>query len=153
MSPADPGGRREANLVDARGPRFAASVTTVVLVLVLLLAPSVVAVVLLAGQLVVFALGSILGLRYSPYGAIFRIFVRPRLGPPREWEDEAPPRFAQTVGVMFAAVGVLAFLLGWDPVGLAAVSAALAAAFLNAAFGYCLGCELYLLLARLRHSS
>ncbi len=136
-------------LVDPRGPRFGAAITTVVLGAVLVLAPSMPATVLLAAQTVVFALGAFLGLRAAPYGLLYRSVVRPRLGPPTEMEEEAPPRFAQAVGFGFGLVGTIAFLLGWDALGVAAVALALAAAFLNAAFGYCLGCEMYLLLRRL----
>ncbi|MEU5255939.1 DUF4395 domain-containing protein, partial [Streptomyces longwoodensis] len=74
--------------------------------------------------------------------------VRPRLGPPTAFESPEPPRFAQAVGLVFAGVGLVGFWAGPAWLGLAATGAALAAAFLNAAFGYCLGCEAYLLLRR-----
>lgn len=128
-------------MIDPRGPRFAAAVTTAVLALVLLTGN----VWLLAGQTVVFALGAFAGLHRSPYGIVFRRFVRPRLAPPAELEASAPPRFAQAVGFAFGLVGTLALALGATTVGLVAVGLALAAAFLNAAFGFCLGCEMYLL--------
>ena len=86
----------------------------------------------------------------QPYGVLYRRLVQPRLGPPADTEDAAPPRFAQLVGFGFAAVALLAWAVGWTAAGYVAVSAALAAAFLNAAFGFCLGCEVYLLLRRLR---
>lgn len=144
-APALPGG-----LVDVRGPRFAAWVTTVVLATVLLLAGSpTLAGLLLAGQAVVFALGAT-DLRRSPYGVLFRVLLAPRLGPPPELEDRRPPQFAQAVGLAFAATGALAFLTGAGTLGVVATAAALAAAFLNAAFGFCLGCQVYLLLARAR---
>jgi hypothetical protein len=130
--------------VDPRGPRFAAVLTTVVLVAVLATGSGA----LLAAQAVVFALGAALGLRFSPYGWLYRRLVRPRLGPPRELEDERPPRFAQAVGFAFAAVGAVGYLSGATWLGIAAAALALAAAFLNAAFGYCLGCEMYLLAVR-----
>jgi Domain of unknown function (DUF4395) len=130
--------------VDPRGPRFAAVLTTVVLLLVLATGSGV----LLAVQGGVFALGAVLGLRRSPYGWLYRRLVRPRLGPPRELEDERPPRFAQAVGLAFAVVGATGYLSGATWLGIGATAAALAAAFLNAAFGYCLGCELYLLAVR-----
>ncbi|MFD7019197.1 DUF4395 domain-containing protein [Streptomyces sp. NPDC059161] len=137
--------------LDPRGPRFAAVLTTLVLLVVLVTGSGV----LLAAQAVVFALGAVLGLRWSPYGWLYRRLVRPRLGPPPEFEDERPPRFAQAVGLGFAAVGAAGYLSGATWLGIAASAAALAAAFLNAVFGYCLGCELYLLAvrnrARLRH--
>ncbi|WP_438290463.1 DUF4395 domain-containing protein [Streptomyces sp. HUAS TT7] len=137
--------------LDPRGPRFAALLTTLVLLVVLVTGSGV----LLAAQAVVFALGAVLGLRWSPYGWLYRRLVRPRLGPPQELEDERPPRFAQVVGLGFAAVGAAGYLSGATWLGITASAAALAAAFLNAVFGYCLGCELYLLAvrsrARLRH--
>ena len=132
-------------VVDVRGPRFGAALTTVVLALTLLTVPSPVSTVLLAWQLVVFALGSLVGLQAQPYGVLFRKVVRPRIGPATEFEDAAPPRFAQTVGLVFAVVGLAGLLLGVTVVAYVAVAFALAAAFLNAAFAFCLGCEMYLL--------
>ncbi|MFC1420290.1 DUF4395 domain-containing protein [Streptacidiphilus cavernicola] len=131
-------------VVDPRGPRFAAALTSVVLVVVLLTGIGW----LLAAQAVVFALGAFGGLGRSPYGWLFRTLVRPRLEPPTELEAAAPPRFAQGVGFGFTVVGTLGYLTGATWLGLAATGLALAAAFLNAAFGYCLGCEAYLLLRR-----
>lgn len=141
-------GQGQRSLVDPRGPRFGAAITTVVLAVILVTAPSALATALLAFQTVVFALGAFAGLRAAPYGWIFRTLVRPRLAPPSELEEEAPPRFAQAVGFGFAAVALLASVLGWTGLGFAAVALAFAAAFLNAAFGYCLGCEMYLLMRR-----
>jgi hypothetical protein len=134
--------------VDPRGPRFAAALTTLVLAGVLLTIDSTFALALLATQTVVFAIGAFAGLKRAPYGLLYRRLVRPRLGPPSHREAEAPPRFAQLVGFGFAAVGTAALLAGATPVALFAVSLALAAAFLNAAFGFCLGCEVYLLAQR-----
>ncbi|MGX1549028.1 DUF4395 domain-containing protein [Streptomyces adustus] len=132
--------------VDPRGQRFAAVLTSLVLLLVLATGSGT----LLAAQAVVFALGAVLGLRWSPYGWLYSRLVRPRLGPPQELEDARPPRFAQAVGLTFAAIGAAGYLSGATWLGVAASAAALAAAFLNAAFGYCLGCELYLLTVRSR---
>jgi hypothetical protein len=136
--------------VDVRGPRFAAVLTTGVLAAVLLTAPSPVAVAVLAAQTVVFAVGALAGVQHSPYAWIFRVVVRPRLGPTRATEDAAPPRFAQAVGLGFALVALAGFLAGAPLLGVVATGFALAAAFLNAAFGLCLGCELYLLFRRSR---
>jgi hypothetical protein len=132
--------------VDPRGVRFSAAVTTVVLALVLLSGSAW----LLAVQAVVFALGAFAGLRFSPYSVAFRALVAPRLGPPTDREEAAPVRFSQTVGFVFAVVGVVGYFTGLTPLGIAATAFALAAAFLNAAFGFCLGCEMYALIARLR---
>ena len=112
-----PGAARDG-LVDPRGPRFGAVLTTVLLASVLLLAPSAAATALLALQTAVFALGAFGGLRMAPYGWIYRTLVRPRLQPPTELEEEAPPRFAQSVGFAFAAVALggvaMQELLPWN---------------------------------------
>jgi hypothetical protein len=138
-----------AGLIDARGPRFGAVITTVVLALTLITLPSTLSVVLLAAQTVVFALGALVGLHAQPYGIVFRRIVRPRLGAPTVFEDPAPPRFAQSVGLVFAVVGLVGLLAGATVVAYVAVAFALGAAFLNAAFNFCLGCEMYLLGRRL----
>jgi hypothetical protein len=130
--------------IDVRGPRFGAWLTTVVLAVVLITGwwP------LLAAQAVVFGIGAFAGLSRAPYGLVFRHLVAPRLGPVREREDSAPPRFAQGVGFGFAVVGVIGYATGLTPLGLVATALALIAALLNAAVGFCLGCEMYLLLNR-----
>ncbi|MFE1795402.1 MULTISPECIES: DUF4395 domain-containing protein [unclassified Streptomyces] len=130
--------------IDARGPRFGAVVTTVVLAVVLITGSAW----LLAWQTLAFALGAAGGVGRSPYGLLFRYAVRPRIAPPTEFEAPEPPRFAQAVGFAFAVIGLLGYTVGPEWLGLAATGAALAAAFLNAAFGYCLGCEMYLLVRR-----
>ncbi|KOG39798.1 DUF4395 domain-containing protein [Streptomyces resistomycificus] len=130
--------------IDVRGPRFGAAVTTALLAVVLITG----SVWLLAWQTLAFALGAAGGVGRSPYGWLFRTAVRPRIGPPSEFEAPEPPRFAQAVGLVFAGLGLVGYTLGPQWLGLAAAGAALAAAFLNAAFGYCLGCEMYLLVRR-----
>lgn len=130
--------------VDPRGPRFGAAVTTVVLIVVLVTGSGA----LLAAQAAVFALATLLGLRYAPYGLLFRVLIRPRLAPPRELEDAAAPRFAQGVGLAFALAGTAGYATGTTWLGIGATALALAAAFLNAVFGFCLGCEMYLLFRR-----
>ena len=137
--------------IDPRGPRFGASVTTVVLAAALILNGTTAGTVLIAWQTLVFALGAIVGLHAQPYGVFFRKVIKPRLAPPAEMEDAAPPRFAQAVGLAFLVVALVASLLGVTVVAAVAVAFALAAAFLNAAFAFCLGCEMYLLGQRLAH--
>ena len=131
-------------MIDPRGQRVAAALTTVVLTIVLLTGN----VWLLLAQAAVFAVGTVAGPASTPYAWIFRSLVRPRIGPPHEMEAAEPPRFAQLCGLSFAAVGLLGAALGSGVVVTAAVAFALAAAFLNAAFGFCLGCEMYLRLRR-----
>jgi hypothetical protein len=141
--------------VDVRGPRFAAWVTTVVIVATLIVAAvsSVAAAVILGVQAVVFAIGAWRGPRQHPYGLIFQRLVAPRLGPVTEKEPVPPLKFAQLVGCVFAVIGVVGFASGVTLLGLIATGFALVAAFLNAAFGICLGCQLYPLVARLRKPS
>ncbi|MEV7603785.1 DUF4395 domain-containing protein [Kitasatospora sp. NPDC089797] len=129
---------------DPRGPRFAAALTSVALVAVLLTGSAP----LLAAQAVVFTLAASGGPRLSPYGWLFHTFVAPRLAPPTETQDERPLRFAQGGGAVLAAVGTLGYLTGVTWLGLSTAAFALAAAFLNAVFGYCLGCEIYPIVRR-----
>ena len=131
--------------IDPRGPRFGAAITTAVLAIILLTIPSSVALVLLGIQTVVFALGAFVGLHAQPYGIIYRKLVAPKLGKPTVLEAVEPPQFAQFVGFLFAATGLVALLAGADLVATIAVAFALGAAFLNAAFNFCLGCEMYLI--------
>ncbi len=130
--------------IDPRGPRFGAAITTVVLAAVLVTG----SVWLLAAQVAVFAVGALAGLRYAPYGLVYRRLIRPRLGPPAHTEAEAPPRFAQAVGLVIAGVAVICLAAGATAVGLVFTAHALAAAFLNAAFDLCLGCQVYLFIQR-----
>jgi hypothetical protein len=130
--------------IDPRGPRFGALATMVVFAVVLVTSN----VWVLAAQAVCFALGAGLGLRYSPYGLVYRYLIRPRLGPPGELENEAPPRFAQAVGLVISVIGIAGYATGLQPLGMAAASAGLVAAVLNGVFGLCLGCEMYLAIRR-----
>lgn len=138
--------------VDVRGPRFAAWITTAVLLTVLVVSAftTTAAAVVLAVQAGVFAIGAVGGPRRHPYGRIFATVVAPRRGPATEREPVPPLKFAQLVGLGFAVAGVAGFAFGAPLVGVIATAFALAAAFLNAAFGICLGCMLYPLAARLR---
>ena len=140
--------------VDVRGPRFTAWVTTAVIVATLIVSAfsPIAAAVILGLQTVVFAIGAVGGPRKHPYGRIFAAFVAPRLGPVTEREPIPPLKFAQLVGFLFAAVGTIGFATGLTTLGLVLTAFALIAAFLNAAFGICLGCQLYPLVARLRRA-
>jgi hypothetical protein len=140
--------------VDVRGPRFTAWVTTAVIVATLIVSAysSVAAAIVLGLQAVVFAIGAIGGPRSHPYGRVFARFVAPRLGPVTQREPVAPLKFAQLVGFVFAGIGAIGFATGLVTVGLVLTAFALIAAFLNAAFGICLGCQLYPLVARFRNT-
>lgn len=132
--------------IDARGPRFSAALTTIVLAMAL--ATSNVWIVV--AQAIVFAIGALRGPQFTPYAFIFRSVIKPRLKSAVISEDIRPPQFAQSIGLLFALVAIAGSLSGLAPLFAIAVSFALAAAFLNAVFNFCLGCELYLLLLRVR---
>ncbi len=148
--------------IDPRGPRFAAGITAL-----LLLAGTFLALVGSAARpgttlgervtdpafvlLVVIDLLFVWGFAApasAPWGAVFRTLVRPRLAAPSDWEDPRPPRFAQVVGFVVVGVGLVLHLVGVPYALPIAAAAAFVAAFLNAAFAFCLGCRLYLLLSR-----
>ncbi len=131
--------------IDPRGQQFAAAVTSLVLVAVLLTAPGPLGIALLAAQAALFANAVLRGVQRTPVAAVFRAVVRPRLAPPAHLEDPEPPRFAQGVGLVFALVALVGFLSGATTLGYVATGFALVAALLNATIGLCLGCEVYLL--------
>ena len=140
------GGQGPAGQVDVRGLRFAAAVTAVVLAVTVLTG----SVWLLLAQAMVFAIGAAAGVQAAPYGMLFRRLVRPRLGPATDWEDPRPPRFAQFVGLLVTGIGLILAAAGVSGAVVIFAGLALVAAVLNAAFGLCLGCELYLLGVRMR---
>ena len=132
--------------IDARGPRWSAVITTVVLAIALVTSSLWV----IAFQAVVFAIGALRGPQFTPYALIFKKLIKPRLKSAATLEDVRPPQFAQTVGLGFALVAVIASVTGAGGLFTIAVAFALAVAFLNAAFNFCLGCEMYLLILRAR---
>jgi hypothetical protein len=130
--------------IDARGPRFAATITATVLAIALVTQNKWV----LVAQGLVFLIGAVRGPQFTPYGLIFKNVVKPRLSKVAPTEDVRPPKFAQAVGFIFALIGTIGAFAGADLVFTIATGFALAAAFLNSAFNYCLGCEMYLLIVR-----
>jgi hypothetical protein len=104
----------------------------------------------IVAQAIIFAIGAFKGPQFTPYAFLFKNFVKPRLKKAGATEDVRPPQFAQTVGLLFALTAAAGSFAGLDAVFTIAVAFALAAAFLNAAFNFCLGCEIYLLLLRAR---
>jgi hypothetical protein len=107
--------------------------------------PSTAATSLIAFQLIAHALGAFVGLPAQPYGILYRKLVQPRLAKPIELEDEAPPKFAQLVGFIFAAAALVALAIHQTGAAQIIVALHLAASFLNAAFNFCLGCQMYLI--------
>lgn len=147
---APPAERRAPATLDPRGPRVGAALNGLLAIAVLLLGTGPGALAVLAVLAAGFGLGVARGVGGTWQGWLFRRFVRPRLAPPDELEDPRPPRFAQLVGLVLSGLGLVLGLLGVGvavPVGAGLV---LVASVLNAVFGLCLGCELYLLGVRVR---
>jgi len=146
--------------IDPRGPRFTAGVTLVLAIAALisaLLVPIGATVgaraaepgfILLAILAIAFAAGTLGGPPRNPFGIVFRSLVRPRLKPPTELEDPRPPRFAQGIGLVLSVAGVVLHLAGVPWALAIAAGFIVIASFLNAVVDFCLGCQLYLLLAR-----
>ena len=137
---------KATTIIDARGPRFGAVITTAVLATALATNNLWV----IVAQAVVFAIGAFKGPQFTPYAFIYKTFVKPRLRSEAPAEDVRPPQFAQSIGLLFAVVAIGGVLSGLNLIFTVAVAFALGAAFLNAAFNFCLGCEVYLLLLRAR---
>jgi len=133
-------------VIDARGPRFGAVITTAVLATALATNNLWV----IVAQAIVFVIGAFKGPQFTPYAFIYKSVVKPRLKGEVPTEDVRPPQFAQSVGLLFALTAIVGLVTGVTPIFTVAVAFALAAAFLNAAFNFCLGCEIYLLLLRAR---
>jgi len=131
-------------LIDARGPRYTAALTTLVLSAAIITESNLI----IGFQFAVFLSAVIFGLRRSIYGFLYRNLIQPRLSGPIPSEYESAPRFAQLIGALFALTALIGGLTGNATVFLIATGFALAAAFLNAAFGFCLGCQIYLLILR-----
>ena len=137
--------------IDPRSPRFGAGITAVLLLVVIglnLAGSWLASTILFAALVALFAWGAFAGIKRHPYGAIFRSVIRPRLAAPTELEDPTPPTFAQGVGFVITAVGLVLHLAGVPYALVIAAGAAFIAAFLNSVFAYCLGCQIYLLLVR-----
>ncbi len=135
----------DVELIDARGPRFSALLTTIVLGTALATGNPW----LIVLQAIVFAIGAFKGPQHTPYAQVFKKLVKPKLKSEATTEDVRPPKFAQRVGFGFTIVAIIGLLFA-PALATVAVSFALAAAFLNAAFNFCLGCEIYVRIARLR---
>lgn len=145
--------------IDPRGPRFAAGITALLLLIDVFLGLTTPigatvaaratepAFLLLVAIALLFLWGA-LSPRTAPWGALYRALIQPRLSPPTDLEDPRPPRFAQGVGLFVVTIGLILHLIGVPWALPIAAAAAFMAAFLNAVFGVCLGCQLYLVLQR-----
>lgn len=131
-----------ARMIDRNGHRFGAALSMVVLLVAYLLEWDATLPVM-AGVL---AVGPLFGLRYSPLGATYRIAKKTlRLKIPVVPEEEAPPRFAQLMGLIFLGLATVS-LYGLDSRTLAWTFGLIVAALqaLLGVTGICVGCEIYL---------
>jgi hypothetical protein len=96
--------------IDARGPRFSASITAAVLATALVTHN----VWVLIAQGLVFLIGATRGPQFTPYGLLFKNLIKPRLKKEAPTEDVRPPKFAQSVGFIFALVGTIGAFAGAD---------------------------------------
>ena len=135
---------KSVQLIDARGPRYSAALTTIVLSVAIITESNLI----IGFQFAVFLSAVIFGLRRSIYGFLYRNLIQPRLSGPVPSEYESAPRFAQLIGALFALTALIGGLTGNSALFLIATGFALSAAFLNAAFDFCLGCKIYLLILR-----
>jgi hypothetical protein len=134
-------------LIDPRGPRVTAAITLIVLGIAFLTHSTALVVL----QLIQFAIGGFVSPKKAPYGLIYRKLVQPRLNGNFIGEDIRGPQFSQKVGLIFAGLATIGALTKIDLLFSIPVAFALIAAFLNAVFDYCLGCQIYLLLQRATH--
>lgn len=135
--------------VDVRGTRFGGALTLIFASLAIafqswLLAAATTAVLFSA------AWG---GARWNLWGLLYRLMLSRRLAAPtvEEREPDRPPRFANLLGGLFLmAAGALWLLQQPGAAVAASILASIVAilAFLNAAFGFCVGCRLYGVLVR-----
>jgi hypothetical protein len=139
--------------IDPRGPRFGAAITSVLMVLVIYLSldPETITISLgiLSFSVAMFVIGTAVGPAKHPYSYVFKYLVRPALKPPTALENPTPVHFAQFVGLIVTGTGLALHLLGVTYALPVAAAAAFTAAFLNAVFAYCLGCQMYLGLKRI----
>ena len=136
---------RDTEVIDARAPRFNQAVVGIVALAGVLLGwPLLWA--LMGAQL---AVGLTLGRRFCLTCLAYFELIQPRYGE-GELEDSRPPRLANAIGFAFLTAAALAWWLGSPAAGTALGAVVALLALLAAASGFCAGCELYRLSARLR---
>ncbi len=134
--------------IDPRGYRFGALITFVLATAALAFGATTTGVVLAAVLTALFLPGAIVGPHVTLQSWIFRTLIRPRIGAPEDTESFRPPRFAQQMGLAMSLAGLVFGLLGVGIGFYVFFGMVTVASFLNGIFGYCLGCEIYLLFKR-----
>lgn len=134
--------------IDPRGYRFGASITLVVSIIALVLGPSTAGIITMAILALLFLPGATIGPQATLQAWLFKRLIRPRLTSPTETESFRPPRFAQQMGLGFSILAVVFGVAGLPVLFYVFTGFVVVASFLNSVFGFCLGCEIYLLLKR-----
>jgi hypothetical protein len=88
------------------------------------------------------------GPRFSPLGQIATRVVAPRLPQYAKYVPGPPKRFAQAMGATFTVGALILWLLGHPLGAYVLLALLLVPAFLEAAFGYCVGCKIFAFLMR-----
>ena len=139
--------------LDPRGPRFGAGISSILMLIVIYLsldpASEGIALGVMGFALVMFTFGSVLGPARHPYSYLYKYTLRKFLKAPAYLEPATPVHFAQIIGLVITVLGLTLGIFG-VPFALAiAAAAAFMAAFVNAVFAYCIGCQMYLGIKRL----
>jgi hypothetical protein len=140
---ADP--YRDLDVIDSRAPRFNQAVIGT-LALVSFLTGWWPLLAILAAQL---AIGLTLGRRWCLPCLFYFEVLQPRFGE-GPIEDSRPPRFANVVGTAVLGSAAIALTAGLTVLGWTLGLLVAALALLAASTGFCIGCEAYKVLARVR---
>ena len=143
MRRADPW--RDTDVIDERAPRFNQAVVGIVALLGAIFGWPL-AWALMGAQLLI---GLTLGRRFCLTCVAYFVLVQPRFGE-GPLEDSRPPRLANKMGTLFLGSAAIAWWLGAPGIGTALGLLVAALALLAASTGFCAGCELYRLTARIR---
>jgi hypothetical protein len=143
MRTADPW--RDTDVIDERAPRFNQAVVGTVALLGAIFGWPL-AWAIMGAQLL---MGLTLGRRWCLTCVAYFTLIQPRFGE-GQLEDSRPPRLANKMGAVFLGSAALAWWLGAPAVGVVLGSLVAVLALLAATTGFCTGCELYRLSARMR---
>jgi hypothetical protein len=136
---------RDTDVIDSRAPRFNQAVVGTVALLGALFGWPL-AWAIMASQLLA---GLTLGRQFCITCVAYFKLVQPRFGE-GELEDSRPPRLANMIGFTVLAAASISWWVGSPAAGRALGGLVAALALLAASTGFCAGCELYRLSARLR---
>ncbi len=136
---------RDTDVIDQHGARFGQATTGVVALLGAVFGWPL-AWALMAAQLFI---GLTLGRRWCIPCVAYFALLQPRFGE-GPLEDSRPPRLANVMGTVFLGSAALVWWVGSPAAGTAVAGAVAFLALLSASTGFCAGCEVYKLTAKLR---